>query len=93
MLDDGKPAGRFSGSKPKQAAAKALKALLERRKESGKATSGKYNYSIVECTRGSKCKEYNYVGEKVKLDEPVTVTIGDKEITYRHHNEVFKNKK
>ena len=97
ILDDESPHGRFSGTKPKQAAAKALTSILRSREENGEAIEGqKINFSIVECTRGSRHKTYNYVGERVQLDEPMEITIGKgdkaKVITYRYNNKVMKAK-
>jgi len=93
---DEDPHGRFSGSKPKQAAAKALTSILRAKEESGDSTEGKIKFSIVECTRGSRHKTYNYVGERVELDEPMEITIGKGEkakvITYRYNNRVMKDK-
>lgn len=96
VYENGQPKGRFSGTKPKQAANKALTSILKTRESDGKSTTTKIKFSIVECTRGSKHKEYNYVGERVKLDKPMEVTIGKganaKTIKYRYNNKVFKDK-
>jgi len=91
VCDDGNCRGRFSGKKPKQAANKALTSILREKK--GLKGGGKLNFSICECTRGSKCKVYYYTGERKKLDSPMDVTIGDKKITYRFQNVVQKAKK
>jgi hypothetical protein len=96
VYENGQPKGRFSGTKPKQAANKALTSILKTRESDGKSTTTKIKFSIIECTRGSKHKEYNYVGERVKLDKPMEVTIGKganaKTIKYRYNNKVFKDK-
>jgi len=93
--EDG-PHGRFSGSKPKQAAAKALTSILRSREENGTSIEGQIKFSIVECTRGSRHKTYNYIGERVELDKPMEITIrkGDnaKVITYKYNNKVMKDK-
>ena len=90
------PTGRFSGTKPKQAANKALTSILKLREGAGESTKVKIKFSIVECTRGSKHKEYSYVGERVELDKPMEVKIGKgpnaKTIKYRYNNKVFKDK-
>ncbi|ARF11359.1 hypothetical protein Klosneuvirus_1_216 [Klosneuvirus KNV1] len=89
------PHGRFSGAKPKQAANKALTSLAKALEQNGGA-GGKINFSIVECTRGSKHKKYEYTGERVKLDTPMRVKIGSgpdaKEIVYNYSNRVMKAK-
>ena len=96
VVGDGAPHGRFSGSKPKQAAAKALTSILRARKLNNETTTGKLNFSIKECTRGSRHKVYNYVGERIELPEPVTVNIdkgnNPKQIVYKYHNKVMKDK-
>jgi len=86
---DGGFRGRFSGRKPKQAANKALTSILKENNDGG-ATKGKIKFSIVECTRGSNCKQYNYVGERKKLPDPMVVKIGEKEIKYEFSNVVKK---
>lgn len=99
ILAGGDPQGRFSGTKPKQAATKALTSILRTKKSNEESTVGEFEFSIVECTRGSKHKTYNYTGERVKLDNPMTVQIGGgkdggdkKTITYKYNNRVMKNK-
>lgn len=91
------PAGRFSGMKPKQAANKALTTILKNLKDLGEKCEGKFKFSIVECTRGSKHKQYFYEGERVALDEPTEVEIKKEDgstdtITYHYSNKVYKDK-
>ena len=94
--DNETPHGRFSGNKPKQAANKALTSIFKTKEQTGGSFTGKVKFSIVECTRGSKHKRYHYVGERVKLDEPMKVTIGkgdkQKTIEYKFNNRVMKDK-
>lgn len=91
IIDGCDPNGRFSGTKPKQAANKALTSILKK-----KNLSGQIHFSIIECTRGSKHKQYNYIGERIKLEKPMIVKIKDgineKIIEYRFNNKVMKNK-
>ncbi|MBA42668.1 MAG: hypothetical protein CMF62_01490 [Magnetococcales bacterium] len=94
----GEAHGRFSGSKPKQAANKALTSILKELKNEKKNTKGKIDFQIRECTRGSKCKEYSYVGERRKLDQPLEVQLKKvlddsgkpKTIKYAYENVVRK---
>lgn len=88
--EDGSTHGRFSGKKPKQAANKALTSLLKEKKAANKDVKGVINFSIVECTRGSKHKTYDYEGQRKKLPERMTVTIDDKKIVYEFSNSVKK---
>ena len=87
--------GRFKGSTPGQAAKKALTQIY-RKNEDGKSTKGKVQFSMVECTRGSGCKEYKYTGQRVKLAEPVEVTYGKGKnattVTRHYKNEVRPRK-
>lgn len=96
VTEGGDPHGRFSGAKPKQAANKALTSLLKSKEKTGKSTNGEIKFSIVECTRGSKHKTYNYVGERVELENPMEVVIGSgadkKTIKYKFNNKVMKDK-
>ena len=96
VIDGGEPHGRFSGSKPKQAANKALTSIIKQREVNGQSAEGKIKFSIVECTRNSKRKEYNYIGERILLKEPMQVTIGEgptaKIINYKYNNKVMKDK-
>jgi hypothetical protein len=85
-------AGRYSGKKPKQAARKALTAIV---KKNELEVGERVMFLIQECTRGSKKKKYSYVGAQVNLPEPITVTIRKKdgqksEIVYHKDNEVKK---
>jgi len=100
------PFGRLCGKKPKQAANKAFTTILKHLSTSNiPYTSGqKINFSIKECTRGSKCSEYNYEGHRILLDKPLEVNINAKEknketgvetlvvkpVTYRNKNVVKK---
>jgi hypothetical protein len=93
---EGEVSGRFSGNKPKQAANKALTSIA---KGMGvNAEGAEINFSIVECTRGSKRKVYKYKGRRVKLDKPMEVLIKGKEgnagktIVYNYNNKVQKLK-
>lgn len=96
IVDGQDPHGRFSGSKPKQAANKALTSILKTREKGGQGTDGQIRFSIIECTRGSKHKRYNYIGERKELNNPMKVPIGKgdnkKVIEYRFNNHVKKDK-
>jgi hypothetical protein len=85
---DGQAVGRFSGEKPIKAASKAFTSLIK----STDRTSGEIDFSIVECTRNSRRKEYQYTGEKVKLDEEIYVKIKNVEVTYKNINKIKKKK-
>jgi hypothetical protein len=67
--------GRYSGIKPKQAASKALSAIIKKTKlKIGEPVK----YLIQECTRGSKKKKYSYVGQQAQLDSKLIFKISPK---------------
>lgn len=90
--------GRYCGRKPKQAANKAFSSIIKDMKKNGNQHGGvnvDINFSIRECTRNSKHKEYNYVGVRQELKDPVEVKINNddgsvKKITYSFHNKISK---
>ena len=94
-LYNGTVSGRFSGSKPKQAANKALTSIVKSQSETGVDLTNKMlTFSIIECTRGSKKKQYNYQGIRRALDVPIKVTIKNKDvpIVYKFQNRTSKLK-
>ena len=90
--------GRYCGKKPKQAANKAFSSIIKDFKKNGNQTGGvnvDINFSIRECTRNSKHKEYKYIGKRETLANPVKVEIANtdgtiKEIEYKFHNKLQK---
>jgi len=94
IINDNMPCGRFTGSKPKQAANKALTYII---KELGLNNNQSIEFSIQECTRGSSHKIYKYIGRRTKLEDPIQITIGNEEtgkkiIEYHYQNKITKNK-
>ncbi len=98
-IDGGDPHGRFSGTRPKQAAYKALTHIIREKEKNNTISKGKFRFSMIECTKGSKHKTYDYVGERIELDEPVEVVIGcgdnQKIIQFKSDNNItsIKNNK
>jgi len=91
--------GRYCGKKPKQAANKAFSSIVKDMKKDGVSVTPESQlevpFTIKECTRNSKHKEYKYIGRRHLLKEPVKVSIenGDgsvKEIVYKFHNQLQK---
>jgi len=82
--------GRFTGLTPYQAANKALsKYFRETEKPQTKIT-----FSICESTRKSRKAVYTYIGQRQKLDKPVTYKIQDgREIVKNFKNSLKKVKK
>ena len=86
--ENGRSYGRFTGSSPKQAASKAFTAITKKKKNKNAET----NFTIRECTRGSHCKKYHYIGKRVELETPKIITIGSKEVKYKYANKIARNK-
>jgi len=90
--------GRYCGKKPKQAANKAFSSIIKDYKKTGGENGGvnlDINFSIRECTRNSKHKEYKYIGKRQVLENPVKVKIANvdgsiKQIEYKFHNKLQK---
>lgn len=94
---EGEIHGRFCGYKPKQAANKALTAILKARKAENKPVNNvEIVFDIIESTRGSKQKTYHYTGQRVELETPMVVNIKAndtaKQITYKYNNRVQKRR-
>lgn len=85
--------GRYSGNKPKQAANKALTAIIKRM-DATDVIGKEIVFRIKECTRGSKQKIYTYTGFRQQLDKPMKVKIGigddEKFIEYKFTNKIKK---
>ena len=87
--------GRYCGRKPKQAANKAFSSIIKDMKKNGNQKGGvnvDINFSIRECTRNSRHKEYNYVGVREHLKEPVAVDIKNEDGSVKNITYSFKNK-
>lgn len=82
--------GRFTGLTPYQAANKALSKYF---RETEKPLT-KITFSICESTRKSRKSVYTYIGQRQKLDTPVTYKIQDgREIVKNFKNSLKKVKK
>ena len=97
LIYGGKVCGRYCGRKPKQAANKAFSSIIKERVQTGGDKNGvvsNVEFSIRECTRGSKQKEYNYVGSREELKKPVEVELksSGKKIVYKFQNKLQKAK-
>jgi hypothetical protein len=63
--------GRYCGTKPKQAACKALTGIYKIFKEEGQDLMNDIRFGVYETTRGSKNKRYWYTGKKEELEQPI----------------------
>lgn len=88
--------GRYCGSKPKQAACKALTGIYKKFKDAKKEAGENVVFGVYETTRGSKNKNYWYTGERKKLDTTVKVEIKkdgvNRTLSYNFNNVVKKLK-
>jgi hypothetical protein len=81
--------GRFTGLTPYQAANKALSKYFREVDE----PSSNVTFSICESTRKSKKSVYTYVGNRQKLDIPVTYTIQDGRVITKNFKNTLKKVK
>ena len=97
LMYGGEVKGRFCGRKPKQAANKAFSSIIkEKLSGGGNGVVSNVDFSIRECTRGSKQKDYYYTGSREELKNHVEVQIqsggSTKTITYKFQNKLQKSK-
>lgn len=91
-------AGRFTGLTPYQAANKALSKFFRSQNGVEVVDKSQVEFSIRESTRGSKRLVYNYKGNRIRLETPITYTIKsvsgeDRVITKQFKNQLIKIKK
>ena len=96
VKEDGedKAYGRYTGESPYQAANKALSELIRKRNKDGKTTQSKIEFTLIESTKGSKHREHQYVGKRLKLKTPIEYQTKDGvTVTKKFKNELRKVKK
>jgi len=71
-LYDGNEFGRFRGKYPKNAACKALTSIYKRNIIQ---MNESISFALIEITRKSKKRQFNYVGERKLLDNPIYISI------------------
>jgi len=86
------PHGRFTGSSPYQAANKVLSEIV--RKDNNN-TKKNYRFTLIETTKDSKKRSYQYTGKRIKLKKPIEYTIqkGGSKIVKEYKNKLRKIKK
>lgn len=88
---DGTFRGRYLGESPYQAANKALSEIIRKDKN---VNANNINFTLIESTKGSKNKEHNYQGKRIKLDKPITYqTKNGVSVEKKYKNELKKIKK
>ena len=87
LTDELKFHGRYMGGSPFQAASKALTEIIRR----ANVKSGKQIvFCLKEITQKSANKRHFYLGERVKLSEPVVYTVDGNEIRKEFKNQIRK---
>ena len=79
--------GRYMGGSPFQAASKALTEILRRSKTK---PGTKIVFCLKEITQKSANKRHFYLGERVKLKEPVVYSVDGNEIRKEFKNQIRK---
>ena len=72
------------------------RALLRRSKDKKdkNVNTNNINFTLIESTKGSKNKEHNYLGKRIKLNEPITYqTKNGINVEKKYKNELKKIKK
>lgn len=88
---DGTFRGRYLGDSPYQAANKALSEIIRKDKN---INTDDINFTLIESTKGSKNKEHNYQGKRIKLNEPISYqTKNGVNVEKKYKNELKKIKK
>jgi hypothetical protein len=79
--------GKFKGSSPKKAANKALSCLIKFM-NNNEDFFGKFIVFVIK--NNSTKKEYKYIGNRIKLENPIKVEKNGKTIIYKYKNVIGK---
>lgn len=63
--------GRYNGDSPYQAANKALSEIIRNRVKNNQNSEEEISFYLVETTKSSNKKVHQYLGKRMKLEEPV----------------------
>ena len=69
--------GRYNGESPYQAANKAFSEIIKTRIKNNIPIDQNITFFLVETTKGSSKKNHQYIGKRVKLDEPVSYNVNN----------------
>jgi hypothetical protein len=83
---DGKTYGKYYATNPKKAAIKAFNELIKFI-DADLEKEGKFIVFVIKNIGGNN-KEYKYIGNRIKLENPVLNKKNGKEITYLYKNVV-----
>ena len=93
LEENGPQYGRYNGDSPYQAANKALSEIIRNRVKSNQATDVDITFYLVESTKGSGKKVHQYVGKRMKLDEPVTYTVENGQVIKKEFKNILRKVK
>ena len=93
LENNGPQYGRYNGDSPYQAANKALSEIIRNRVKNNQATDQDITFYLVESTKGSGKKVHQYVGKRMKLDEPVTYTVDNGQIITKEYKNILRKVK
>ncbi len=86
--------GRYNGDSPYQAANKALSEIIRNRVKNNLSTDDDIVFYLIESTKNSDKKLHQYLGKRMKLDEPVSYNVsGGQTIVKEYKNVLRKIKK
>lgn len=85
--------GRYNGDSPYQAANKALSEIIRNRVKNDQPTDEDITFFLVESTKNSSKKIHQYVGKRIKLDEPVTYTVDNGQVIKKEYKNILRKVK
>ena len=85
--------GRYNGDSPYQAANKALSEIIRNKVKSNQSTNEDINFYLIESTKGSNKKVHNYIGKRIKLQEPVTYRVDNGQIITKEFKNILRKVK
>ena len=89
---DGKTYGTFVGNIPKQVASKAFSSLMQFMdvNDNENDSLGKFIVFVIKNVKTGKM--YKYIGNRVKLENPIIIRKNNKDIEYKYKNVIGKYK-
>lgn len=85
--------GRYNGDSPYQAANKALSEIIRNKVKNNQPADQDINFFLVESTKGSSKKIHQYVGKRMKLNQPVTYTVDNGQVITKEYKNVLRKVK
>jgi hypothetical protein len=90
LEQDGPQYGRYNGDSPYQAANKALSEIIRNRAKNDQPTDEDITFFLVESTKGSGKKMHQYVGKRIKLEEPVSYTVETGQVIKKEYKNILR---